>query len=330
MNAINVYVRRIGQMRWTRHAMATTKSKALTEAATIRLKTEEAEGHLGNALLVSPASARVDLAGPRRREPGPARPRLHRQKTHALRMQAERDKALRRCALLKRKLPSKLRDAAHAHAPLHVLPTYTQPYAYAPHAHPLAPLPRAPSRPLAPAPKRSSSPVSIPGPPLKRRRCSASIEARGGGARGVHVASDAPAPLIPTTPPVPSSPPSATSYAHALKSAPPAPPPHPHSPPSPRSPIPVPGPTEPPPLSPPHPSSSARVVDAPAAAPVRARGGGAPRAGRRARGVVLASWCSSHSSAPSHPISSHFSTYHFPPVPTSTDPSIHPLFLSHT
>jgi hypothetical protein len=123
-------------------------------------------------------------------------------KTHALRMQAERDEAVRRCTLLKRKLcelmcvfpptpvicliltrmrspdlESKLRDAAHAHESLHILPTQKQPYAHAPVA-------RAPSRPLAPTvPKRSCSPVSILGPPFKRRRRSASVEVQNGGAR---------------------------------------------------------------------------------------------------------------------------------------------------
>ncbi|KAJ7281303.1 hypothetical protein C8J57DRAFT_1711063 [Mycena rebaudengoi] len=162
-------------------------------------------------------------------------------KTHALRMQAERDEALRRCALLKRKLcelipdlESKLRDAANAHESLHILPTQKQPYAHALHARPHAPVARAPSRPLAPtAPKRSCSPVSILGPPFKRRRRSASVEAR----EQAPNTNDAPRALVPST--------ANLVHADAPKSAPPtrtAPPhppfaPHPTSPSTPPSPL---------------------------------------------------------------------------------------------
>ncbi|KAJ7281332.1 hypothetical protein C8J57DRAFT_1711069 [Mycena rebaudengoi] len=145
-------------------------------------------------------------------------------KTHALRMQAERDEALRRCALLKRKLcelvpglESKLREV---HESLHVVPTQSQPYARAPHAHPLAPLTqapvaRAPSRPLAPSvPKRSCSPVCIVGPPLKRRRHSASIEVQDGQAPNTN---DAPHALVPSIPNLVHA-----ATADAPKSAPPS------------------------------------------------------------------------------------------------------------
>ncbi|KAJ7281317.1 hypothetical protein C8J57DRAFT_1500020 [Mycena rebaudengoi] len=167
-------------------------------------------------------------------------------KIHALHMQAERDEALRLCSLLKRKLyelvpdlESKPRDAAHAHESLHLNPTQKQPYAHAPHAHPHAPLPRAPSRPLAPTvPKRSCSPVCIVGLPLKRRRRSASVEAR-----------DAQVPLsVPHTIDAPHAPvPSTANLAHAdapksappTRTAPPHPPfaPHSASPSTPPSPL---------------------------------------------------------------------------------------------
>ncbi|KAJ7252672.1 hypothetical protein C8J57DRAFT_1722859 [Mycena rebaudengoi] len=146
-------------------------------------------------------------------------------KTHALRMQAERDEALRRCALLKRKLcefvpdlESKLREA---HESLHVLPAQTQPYAHTPHAR------------LPAVPKRSRSPVSILGPPLKRRRRSASVEAR----EQAQNTNDAPRAPVPST--------ANLVHADAPKSAPPtrtAPPhppfaPHPTSPSTPPSPL---------------------------------------------------------------------------------------------
>ncbi|KAJ7252636.1 hypothetical protein C8J57DRAFT_1519950 [Mycena rebaudengoi] len=85
-----------------------------------------------------------------------------------------------------------------------------------------------------------------------------------GAARGVHVASDAPARLIPTTPPVPPSPPSATSYAHTPSPT--------HSNPRPQPAVAVPRPKSPPftalgtpqTLSPP-PHSSHRALSSPPA-----------------------------------------------------------------
>ncbi|KAJ7281298.1 hypothetical protein C8J57DRAFT_1500001 [Mycena rebaudengoi] len=161
-------------------------------------------------------------------------------KTHALRMQTECDEALRRCALLKRKLcelipdlESKLRDAAHAHESLHILPTQKQPYAYTPHARPHAPVARAPSRPLAPTvPKRSCSPVSILGPPFKRRRRSASVEAR----EQAPNTNDAPRAPVPSTVNLVADAPK-TAPPTTARTAPPHPPfaPHPTSPSTPPS-----------------------------------------------------------------------------------------------
>ncbi|KAJ7251256.1 hypothetical protein C8J57DRAFT_1723164 [Mycena rebaudengoi] len=110
---------------------------------------------------------------------------------------------------------------------LHVLPTQTQPYTYAPHAHPLAPLPGVP------APKRSPSTVPILGPPLKHRRCRAAytllpMPRAPNSAPHTNDAPRAPVPSIAIPDAPKSAPPTGGS-----STAPQAPPPHLHSPPRP-------------------------------------------------------------------------------------------------
>ncbi|KAJ7252619.1 hypothetical protein C8J57DRAFT_1661738, partial [Mycena rebaudengoi] len=199
----------------------------------------------------------VDLARTRACSPSPAQARP----TPC----ACRPSATRRCAVapsssgnVKRKLCELLREA-HAHAPLHVLPVQSQPYALAPLAHPLAPLAHAhahPSRPSsAPAvPKSSCSPVSILGPPLKWRRRSASVESRDAQVPlSVPHTNDAPHALVPSIANLVRA--DAPKSAPPTGTAPPTAPPPPHSPPSP----PYPHPPHRAPSSPPAPCPHSRL-----------------------------------------------------------------------